>query len=133
MICVVTRPIVDPTCAMSWAYFSERGHTKREGNITDRITTTWDGLCWRSDDYDRHALAKLLFHGSSEVRKDVSVNGRVGVRTVKWKREGYIDEGKTMVRHLRQKCMRRESLSGISFVQGSHGMFYSFVTMRICK
>ena len=48
----------------------------------------------------------LLFHESSEVRKDVSVNGRVRVWTVKRKHEGYIDEGKKRVWHLRQKCMR---------------------------
>ena len=41
-----------------------------------------------------------LFHESLELRKDVSVNGRVGVRTIKGKREGYRDEGKTKVRHL---------------------------------
>ena len=46
-------------------------------------------------------LKLLLFHGSSEVRKDVSINGRVGVRTVKGMHEGYRDEGKTKVWHLR--------------------------------
>jgi len=50
-------------------------------------------------------LKFLLFHESLEVQKDVSVNGRVGVRTIKVKHEGYRDEGKTKVRHLHQKCM----------------------------
>ena len=61
IICVVTRLRVDAACAMSWVWFSGRGHTKREGNITDKIATTWDGLCWRSADYARYALAKLSF------------------------------------------------------------------------
>ena len=48
----------------------------------------------------------LLFHESSEVRRDASVNRRVGVWTAEGKHEGYGCEGKAIVRHLRQKCMR---------------------------
>ena len=48
----------------------------------------------------------LLFHESSAVFKKISVNGRVGVRTVEGGCKGYRDEGKTKVQHLRQKCMR---------------------------
>ena len=61
LIWVVTRPIVGAASAMSWAWFSWRGHTKREGNITDRIAMTWNGLCWESTDSARHILAKLSF------------------------------------------------------------------------
>ena len=60
----------------------------------------------------------LLFHQSSEVQKDVSINGRVGVRTVKGKHEGYREGGKTKVRHLRQKCMRAGVFVGYFFCPG---------------
>ena len=102
MICVVKRPMVDAACAMSWVWFSGRDRTKWEGNITDRIGTTWNGLCWRSADSAWRALENfLLFHESSEDRKDVSVNRWVGAQTVEGEHEGYRDEGKTKVRHLR--------------------------------
>ena len=49
-------------------------------------------------------LKFLLLHGSSEVRKDVSINGRVGVRMVNGTHQGCRDEGRTKVRHLRQSA-----------------------------
>ena len=48
-------------------------------------------------------LKFLLFLESSEVRKDVPVNGRGGVWTVEGKHKGYRGVDKTKVRHLRQK------------------------------
>lgn len=42
-ICMVTRPIIDATCAMSRASLAGEW-TKREGNILDRIATIRDGL-----------------------------------------------------------------------------------------
>ena len=69
----------------------------------------------------------VLFHESLEVRKDVSVDGRVGVRIVKGKREGYRDEGKTKVQPLRQKCMRAEVFVKYFLCSGSHRIFYSLL------
>ena len=69
----------------------------------------------------------LLFHESLEVRKDVSVDGRVGVPIVKGKREGYRDEGKTKVQPLRQKCMKAGVFVKYLFCSRSHRMFYSLL------
>ena len=70
MICVVTHPIVDVVFGGLWVWFSGRNHTKWEGNITDRIAMTWNGLCWKSTGSAWHALAKVPFvsweFGSSE-------------------------------------------------------------------
>ena len=48
-----------------------------------------------------------LFHESSEVQKDVSVNEQIGllIRTVEGRHKSYGDEGRTKVRHLCQRFM----------------------------
>ena len=63
-------------------------------------------------------LKFILFHESWEVGKDVSVNGRIGVRTVKRKHEDCRDEDRIKFRHLRQKCMGAGVLLEYFFCSG---------------
>ena len=106
MIFVVARPIANAaysTCCHGCS--SGRDRTKWEVNITDRVATT--GMDYAGDQLILLGmlwLKFLLFHGSSEVWKDVSINGRVGVRTVKGMHQGCRDEGRTKVRHLHQSA-----------------------------